>query len=190
MTRGVSKCLFLCAFACCAACDESQARHDPHPSLERMQTQERVDPFDPKGMQSPPQSAVAIESEDDDVADGGAIPFHLDADFLSEGRASFDRFCAPCHGITGEGESVVASKMREAPPGSLVEGTNASLSPDAVYRVVRDGKRTMPSLAHELTRRERWATVAYLQALILSRHATRADLAAGDLDALDRGGAR
>lgn len=185
-----TKWLVLCGFACCAGCDESQAFHDPHPSLERMQTQPRVDPFDPGGMHAPPYGAVAIEDPEDDAIDGGSIPFHVDAAFMSEGRTSFDRFCAPCHGVDGEGKTVVASKMLEAPPGSLVEGPNALLPPDAIYRVIESGKRLMPSLAHELTPRERWATTAYVQALILSRHATRSDLSAADLEALDHGGTR
>ena len=182
----LTKCLFLSLFAC-AACDESQARHDPHPSLERMQTQERVDPFDPEGMRAPVYGTVSEESEDDEVADGGAIPFRIDAPLLAEGRGDFDRFCAPCHAIDGSGDTVVASKMREAPPGSLVDGANATLSPAEVYLVVRDGKRMMPPFAHELSRRERWAVVAYLQALELSRHATTTELPAQDLEALERG---
>ena len=190
MTRVLTKYLFLCAFVC-TACDESQAFHDPHPSLERMQTQARVDPFDPDAMKTPLVGTVAEESdEEEDALDGGATPFRTDARLLEEGRAGFNRFCAPCHGMTGNGESVVASKMHDTPPGSLVDGANAALPPDAIYRVIRDGKRTMPSLAHELTRRERWAAVAYLQALGLSRHAKVNDLSAQDLDALERGGAR
>ena len=188
MKHRLTKYLFF-SVICCAACDESQAFHDPHPSLERMQTQERVDPFGPEAMRAPVFGTVAEESEDDDVPDGGASPFPIDARLLEDGRSDFDRFCAPCHGIAGNGESVVASKMHDAPPGSIVDGTKATLPPDAIYRVVRDGKGMMPSLAHELSRRERWAVVSYLQALVLSRHARASDLSAKDREALDRRGA-
>lgn len=184
--RVLTKCLLFSCLAC-SACDESQALHDPHPSFERMQTDERIDPFGPQAMQSPPFATVPQESDDDEVADGGAIAFAVDARLLDDGRGDFDRFCAPCHGITGNGESVVATKMREAPPGSLVDGANATMPPAALYGVIRDGKRMMPSLAHELTRRERWAVVAYVGALVLSRHAPASVLSAQDREALDHG---
>jgi cytochrome c5 len=160
--------------ALAAACDQSQALHEPHPSLERMQTQERVDPFGPNAMMTPPRDTVAREDEPDGVDDG--TPPAIDAALLTEGRDCFDRICASCHGILGDGVSVVATKMISHPPTTLVDGDGAASTPAVVYRVVRDGKGWMPAFAHELTPHERWATAYYVQALRLSRHAIVSDL--------------
>jgi mono/diheme cytochrome c family protein len=156
-----------------AGCDESQALHEPHPSLERMQIQGRVDPFGPIAMAAPAYDTVAREDEPDGL-DDGARPT-LDAALLTEGRDHFDRICAACHGVLGDGKSVVATKMVAHPPTPFVEDDGTS-SAAAIYRVERDGKGWMPAFAHELTPRERWATAYYVQALRLSRHAIVADL--------------
>ncbi|MEO8878151.1 MAG: cytochrome c [Polyangiaceae bacterium] len=148
-----------------------------------MQTQERVDPFSEHEMKAPPHDTVAREAEDELETDGG-LPVSVDLALLEEGRSGFDRTCAVCHGVAGDGVSVVATKMTTHPPGSLIDGANAKLTPAQIYRDIRDGYNTSPSFAHELTVHERWAVVAYLDALTLSRHAIVADLPQIDRDAL------
>lgn len=169
------KLLISCCFVLLAACDDSEAFRSPHPSLERMQTQERVDPFDEHGMQSPPNDTVARETDDLDLGDGG-IPFAIDGALLEKGRTRYDDFCAPCHGVLGDGDSAVASKMTAKRPPSLVDGEGSSLSDRTVFDIVTHGRGFMPSLAHELEARDRWAVIAYLQALRVSRRAVVRDL--------------
>jgi mono/diheme cytochrome c family protein len=172
------KWLVLWCFMILCACDDSQAIHEPHPSLERMQTQERVNPFDERGMETPPLDTVARDHDPTTTtaADGGDLPITVDMDLLSEGRESFDRVCATCHGMLGDGDSVVASKMKDRPPPSLLDARIASLSAQTNFDVITQGYGLMPSFAHMLDARERWSVVAYLEALRLSRHANVADL--------------
>lgn len=172
------KALLLCALLALVGCDESESMHAPHPSLERMQTQERVDPFDSRGMETPPRDTVAQESEDDDVTADASAPAPPDHATLVRGRVLFDRHCAPCHGVLGDGNGPVAAKMTEKKPPSLVAGPSAALPPGETFRVITDGRQWMPSLAHELSPTDRWATIAYLQALRLSQHADVASLPA------------
>ncbi len=166
--------LALAVLLAVAGCDDRQALHEPHPSLERMQEQPRVDPFDARGMKPPPFGAVAIEEQE--PVSTSSPPSAVDAALLKEGRTQFDRFCATCHGILGDGDSVVASKMRERPPPSLVDGPGAAFDRARVLQIIEQGYGLMPSLAHALPPRERWAAASYLEALRLRRRATARDL--------------
>lgn len=160
------------------ACDNSQALHEPHPSLERMQIQERVNPFDARGMRAPPPDTVTRDNDAtlDALDDAGEMPVDVDLGLLEEGRTSFDRICATCHGVLGDGDSVVASKMKDRPPPSLHDQRAVSLGKQQLYDVITNGYGLMPPYAHQLAPRERWAVIAYLDALRLSRHATVANL--------------
>ena len=140
------------------ACDESQVWHEPDFQLDRMQVQPRVDPFDP-GMSAPPPFTVARG-----LGPAGARP-RVTRALLDEGRAAFNRTCAPCHGIRGDGESVVAEKMVLRPPPSLLEPRVRGLSDEQVHQIIEHGYGLMPSYAGFLTRDERWAVVGYTRAL-------------------------
>lgn len=142
-----------------SACDLRK----PDPSLSRMLSQKRADPYeantafaDGKELQAPPPNTV---SRDDDT-DEPAPP--IDRALVALGRARYDVACANCHGMTGNGESFVAEKMTLRKPPALF-----SYSPDQVFAATTNGYGLMPSLAHLLSRRERWAVAAYVRALQL-----------------------
>lgn len=164
--------------------------------LNRMLEQPRVDPYEPDSLRVPPAGTVPWASEDaPDAAAvrtgrrGGApvarIPVSVDAALLATGRARFDVFCAPCHGVAGDGRSVVARHMTLRPPTSLHLDRLRALAPGALYGVVAEGKGLMPAFAVQLTPRERWAVVAYVRALQLARHAPVARLPAPLRDRLE-----
>jgi mono/diheme cytochrome c family protein len=81
------------------------------------------------------------------------------------GRRRFDVFCAPCHGIQGNGMSVVARKMtlREAP--SLVSERIRQIPDGKIFRIITEGYGLMPKYEQEIQVVERWAVVAYVRAL-------------------------
>ncbi len=154
-------------------CENRQAFHKPDPTLARMLQQRRADPYaasssfaDGKTMQDPPPGTMARDEPDPD-APRPAITREL----LARGRARFETICATCHGIAGDGVSVVATKMRSRPPPSLHEPRIAALPASKVFDVVTLGYGWMPSYADMLTAEERWAVVAYVGALQLSQHA-------------------
>jgi mono/diheme cytochrome c family protein len=108
-----------------------------------------------------------------DYAD--TFPLPIDADFMARGRERFRIYCAPCHGSTGFGsgtivragypkaESFHTERLRQAPVGYL-------------FDVVTHGYKAMPSFRPQLPVEDRWAIIAYLRALQLSRHAELKDL--------------
>ena len=118
-----------------------------------------------------------------ELADGGwsdEQPLALTRELIDEGHARFDVFCAPCHGLLANGDSVVARRMEFRRPPDLLQPRDATrtLEPGQLPRplgfyfsVMTHGYGLMPSYADALEPRERWAVVAYLRALALSQHA-------------------
>ncbi|WP_233585806.1 cytochrome c [Corallococcus sp. CA054B] len=63
-----------------------------------------------------------------------AVPEPLTRQLLEEGRTAYETWCAVCHGLTGDGDAVVARKMpQRRPPGLFVPHDHAS---QVVYGVV------------------------------------------------------
>lgn len=170
-----------------AACREQQAFTEPEPGLERMLEQPRVDPFAPssfyadgRAMRVPPAGAIAMESLDAPAAvltgknaTGYVtqIPIPIDATGMAEGRARFEIVCATCHGIAGDGHSVVAANMQLKKPASMLEPHVLEQPAGELYRTISDGFGLMPSYAAMLTVEQRWRVIAYVRALQRSRHA-------------------
>ena len=176
-----------------ASCDNQQAFHTPEPGLERMLQQRRGDRYgassffaDGRVMRTPPPFSVAREQPavgDQKMAtgrdaDGYAkkLPVPTTRALLDQGHAAFDRVCATCHGVLGDGVSVVAEKMDLRKPPSLHEARIRDLAPGQIFEIVSVGYGLMPSLAALLDVDERWAVIAYLDALHLSQAAPLATL--------------
>jgi mono/diheme cytochrome c family protein len=169
-----------------AGCDDREAFHEPEPGLERMQLQPKVVPY-ASPMRRPPAGTVIADQGDDDPriaegrTDGGyvaRVPVAVTRALLTRGRDGFERVCATCHGILGDGISVVADKMEMRRPPSLDEPRIRALAPGMVFTIVTRGYGLMPSYAQMLDVEDRWAIVAYVQALQLSRGARVSDLTA------------
>jgi mono/diheme cytochrome c family protein len=160
-----------------AACDDRQAFHEPNPTLARMLSQRRADPYavssfftDGKVMREPPPGTLPRDA----VLD----PPPMTRDLLVQGRERFEALCAACHGVTGTGESAVASKMDLRRPPSLADARSRCLSREELFARISDGYGMMPSYAAMLDVHERWAVVGYVRALQLSRGVKMADLPA------------
>lgn len=183
--------LLACALAAClvaAGCGRK-----PDLSLNRMLRQERYEPYGPgrlfadgMAMQAPPDGAISREKSIDplraEASDEGStvkyVPVTVTADLLARGRDRFDIYCAVCHGVLGDGDCVVARKMQLVRPPSLHLDKVRALSAGELYRVVEMGYGVMPNYAAELSIDDRWAVVAYVQALQQSQSAKADELPA------------
>jgi mono/diheme cytochrome c family protein len=175
-----------------AACRTEQTLVAPDPHLQRMLKQEKVVEYDEEpllpramAMQKPPDGTIpadAIAGQPlvvSGVADdrwAGRIPIRLDRSQVEIGRQRFDTFCAACHGVLGDGASVVAEKMTLRKPPSLHEARTRGYPPGRIYHTVRHGYGLMPSYAVQLSVQETWAVVAYVRALQIARAARASDL--------------
>lgn len=143
--------------------------------------------FFPDGRSARPIPAHTIardELNDDDIIHTGGssgdfvdtIPIPVNQPLLRRGQEQYDIFCSPCHGRLGDGQGMVAQRgfhfpknfdsdrLREVPPGYI-------------FQVISNGYGGMGDYADQIPDpNDRWAIVAYLRALQLSRHATIADL--------------
>jgi mono/diheme cytochrome c family protein len=160
----------------------------PDPHLERMLKQEKAVPYDnsptlPNGMvmQHPPDGTLPVDAIVGDpllstgAADGHwatAFPRHLDRADVESGRRNFDVFCAPCHGVLGDGVSIVAEKMNLRRPPSLLEARIRGYPVGRVFQTIRGGYGMMPSYAVQLSVADAWAVTAYVRALQTARGVT------------------
>lgn len=102
------------------------------------------------------QGSAALAASDE-------IPIALDLASLERGRKHFEIFCATCHGLLADGDSIVARNMALRPPPSLLELTDRPAG--YLFRVASEGFGLMPGYAVQLSPTERWEVVAYLQVL-------------------------
>ena len=102
-----------------------------------------------------------------------AIPIPVTRELMDAGRTRFEIHCAPCHGLLGDGVSPVATQMSLRPPPNLHKLTNPG--PGHIFQVISLGFGLMASYAPELTAEERWAIVAYVEALRRSQSAMLAE---------------
>jgi mono/diheme cytochrome c family protein len=190
MTRHL--CLTLATAGLLAACRTEQTLVEPDPHLERMLVQQKrlaydEDPFLPRNMamQRPPAGTMRADAIAGDplvslgVANGrwaACIPIEVDRAMVERGRTRFETFCAACHGVLGDGTSVVAAKMALRKPPSLQEERILAFPPGEIFQTIREGYGLMPSYAVQLPVKDAWTVVAYVRALQLARHARVADL--------------
>ncbi len=130
------------------------------------------------GMREPPAGTVPQERPLDPAVltgrgpDGKLLatsPVPATRALLQDGRKHFEIYCAACHGLVGDGDSMVARNMSLRPPPSIHQFTSF---PDGwYYQVISLGFGLMPSYATQLSPEERWAVVAYVRALQLSQKA-------------------
>jgi len=113
-----------------------------------------------------------------------SFPISVTQDLIHRGRERFNIHCAPCHGISGNGLGAVhvrAMKLAEGtwtPPTDLTSSTIVAQPVGQIYGTIKNGVRTMPSYAAQVTPNDRWAIVAYVRALQMSRNANIDDIPA------------
>ncbi len=150
---------------------------DPMLEQDKVMTYRPSD-FYPDGvaMRAPPAGTVAVgtalppEVSTGLRADGTPvprIPIPVTRELLQVGRKRFEIICATCHGLVGDGRSLVARNMSLRPPPSLHDFV--SLQDGYLYQVISRGYGLMPAYSAELPVEERWAVVAYVRALQLSQ---------------------
>ena len=153
--------------------------------LQRMVEQRRFRAYsendffeDGRAMRTPPPGTVPREKNAPTQAgppdlQPAALPKPIPLAMLRAGQREFQVTCAACHGLLGDGNSVVAEKMSLRAPPSLHDFADR---PDGFfYGVITDGYGLMPSFAEHIAPRTRWAVVAYIRALQLSQRAPLSD---------------
>jgi len=173
--------LVMAALGLLAAC----GAEDP---LQRMQVQPKYVWYNPnpifadgRAMRTPPEGTVPRERleklsiQSARGPDGQyltSLPVKLTPELMAQGRKRFNIVCATCHGLAGDGQSMAARNMALRPPPSIHLAKYQGKPPGYFYDVITNGYGLMASYANEISDEERWAVVAYMQALQLSQNAT------------------
>ena len=122
---------------------------------------------------NPPAGAVARDDLESDADIATKPP--LTAALFARGRERFDIFCSPCHGRTGEGNGIIVQRGMPHPT-SYHDPRLRAADDQHFFDVITNGYGAMYSYASRVPPRDRWAIVAYIRALQLSRHASVDDV--------------
>ncbi|HEV2693572.1 MAG TPA: cytochrome c [Verrucomicrobiae bacterium] len=123
---------------------------------------------------SPPHT-IAQGHLDDNTGTNLVAPAPLTRELLERGHQRYDINCAPCHGLTGDGDGVVVQRGFPRPPSYHI-GRLQAAPVDYFFGVMTRGYGVMFSQAAQVTPEDRWAIAAYIRTLQLSQHAGLADV--------------
>lgn len=107
------------------------------------------------------------------------VPFELSVRDIEKGRERYNIYCTPCHGLMGDGNGSIP-KRGFPPPPTFHNDRARAFSDGFIYDKIANGSAIMPSYAHQISLKDRWAIVAYIRALQLSQYAGKAEIT-GDL---------
>ncbi len=116
----------------------------------------------------------------------------VDRALLERGRERYDIYCLPCHGVTGKGDGRVHKRAMNllengvngttwVQPRNLHEDAVVEQSPGRIFHTISNGLNNMAGYAAQISVPDRWAIVAWVEALQVSRNAP-ADMVPGAHD--------
>ncbi len=104
-------------------------------------------------------------------------PFPVTEPLLARGQQRFTIYCSPCHGQTGLGDGITKKIGAMSVVANLHDKRIVELTDGELFNTVSYGKNLMQGYAPQIPVEDRWAIVAYLRALQLSRLGSVDDLA-------------
>jgi mono/diheme cytochrome c family protein len=132
-------------------------------------------PLLPGGSEAQPEVAGTVAREESLAPRPQSIPGPVTAAMLERGQQRFNIFCAPCHSPAGDGDGMVVRRGFPRPP--TFHQASLRRAPDShFYDVITNGYGAMFSYASRVSPADRWAIIAYIRALQLSRNADVAAL--------------
>ncbi len=103
-------------------------------------------------------------------------PLPVNAALLQRGRDRFDIYCAACHGRLGDGNGITKKIGVMVAVANLHDKRIVEQTDGEIFNTITHGKSTMGAVGPLLPTADRWAVVAYLRALQLSRLGAKEDL--------------
>ena len=125
----------------------------------------------PDGTSARPLPAHVVAQGDVASATEAKTPPPVTPALLARGRERFGIFCAPCHGLAGDGDGIIVAHGFPAPPSYHIDRLLAAPA-QHFYDVMTNGYGVMFSYADRVDPQDRWAIAAYIRALQLSRRTT------------------
>jgi hypothetical protein len=107
--------------------------------------------------------------------DYAGYPLPVNEKLLRRGQDRYKIFCTPCHGLQGDGEGMAAVRGMKHPPSYHIDRLRQAPN-GYFYDVITNGFGAMYSYSERIPPNDRWAIIAYVRALQLSRNAKAGDL--------------
>jgi mono/diheme cytochrome c family protein len=96
-------------------------------------------------------------------------PLPVTDELMHRGQQVFDITCAACHSKVGDGNGIPKRIGAMAVVGNLHDKRIVELTDGELFNTISYGKNLMQGYAANLPVQDRWAVIAYLRALQLSR---------------------
>ena len=146
---------------------------------------------DGRSERAPVENTVARGSLVDDglylPKDSNAFPLPVNRELLERGQSRYKIFCTPCHGLQGDGNGMISMRGMKHPP-SFHQDRLRQAPNGYFFDNITNGFGAMYGYSAQIPPRDRWAIIAYVRALQLSRNAKVADLPAELREKLNQSG--
>lgn len=119
--------------------------------------------------------------------DSNAFPLPLTPELMKRGQDRYKIFCTPCHGLQGDGNGMIAVRGMKHPP-SYHDPRLRQVPNGYIYDVITNGFGAMLGYSAQIPPKDRWAIIAYVRALQLSRNAPVSELSPAQREKLNSGG--
>lgn len=89
-------------------------------------------------------------------------PLEASEENLENGKAMYEIYCVSCHGKKGDGKGYLATSEKFA---GIPNYKDRDITAGSVYHVLMHGKNLMGSHSSQLTYKERWQIIHYVEQL-------------------------
>jgi mono/diheme cytochrome c family protein len=105
-------------------------------------------------------------------------PIAINEKTMQRGHERYDIYCSVCHGLTGEGDGMVAQRaalLNEkgdaawTAPANFGEDKYLTMPIGEIYNTIKNGKNTMKGYGRQIPVEDRWAIALYVRALQAQR---------------------
>lgn len=114
------------------------------------------------------------------------FPYEITSEVFYQGQQRYNIFCAPCHGLTGDGRGMIAQRSERMNPASFYEQRLIDAPVGFYFEIITNGYRTMYGYSDRINEADRWAIIAYIRALQYSKRATISDVPANERPQLEQ----
>jgi mono/diheme cytochrome c family protein len=139
--------------------------------------------------------AGGIPGASEAAATGGPDIFpasvSIDEATIARGQERFNAYCSMCHGALGDSDGMIVRRGFQRPPSFHEDRLQEGSTPAShFFDVITNGWGAMPSYAEMIPPRDRWAIIAYIRALQLSRTRKFEELSPEDQRKVESGAAQ
>lgn len=96
------------------------------------------------------------------------LPVPVTAELLARGQERYEIHCTPCHGGQGDGKGIT-TRLGMAVIANLHDARIVQLPDGELFHTITHGKNLMQGYGSTIDLADRWAIIAYVRALQLSR---------------------